>query len=633
MVLRTVVSVLEQDWPLRRLVVVVSDDGHDPRLRAALRRTPGPLPLPAAPLRPGPRRRRQGGKPQRPPWPCCDRVHPDIVYVETRDADDELGSNRFLREVVGQLQADERLAFVQTIKEAQVSAGDPFNNRESGFYRGQMLSRNAANAVFPCGSGVVWRRTALRGHRRVPHLEPRRGPPVRPRGAVPGVARHVPTDRRRRRPALPRRRAQRLQAARHMGHRHRPTHRLARPRRPAAPPTSPLRRHADGLPQRLHRVRLRPQRRLRRPRRRAAGRQRLGLRQPRPPHGARHRGLAPRRQRPLQRPARATATPHPSPVADAHHVDGPSPDLHQGHPAGAARRTQPQTRLPDHPQAPRRALALAPHPAPDHAPPRRGLRHDLRPPLRHPSRPSASSPAPSTGADSTSCSSPASSAEAGTASPRRPPPSTTTPPPPSPRSSRRAPPNRPRPPDRRRSAAPKLNCDGAESPPQSRLACEKAGSQPPESEPSLSVDHMRAGWRSCRWKSEHRHDTAHAEVSCGTGYSVIWRHQTGKSGSPSTAQARLRSRWQVATSDQQWEMMIGTCRLTLRMQGGGGQSLHSPVVRPGPEPFRGPWLWVRRSNTARGSLMAPNLQALVRQSMGRTVCVGTMPSPRASSPR
>jgi cellulose synthase (UDP-forming) len=91
-----------------------------------------------------------------------DRERPDLGYVETRDADDEVGSNRFLREAVGQLAADERLAFVQTIKETQVSAGDPFNNRESMFYRGQMLARNAANAVFPCGSGLVWRREALR---------------------------------------------------------------------------------------------------------------------------------------------------------------------------------------------------------------------------------------------------------------------------------------------------------------------------------------------------------------------------------------------------------------------------------------------------------------------------------------
>ena len=37
-------------------------------------------------------------------------------------------------------------------------AGDPFGFRhEPFFYRGCMLARNAANAVFPCGSGLVWR--------------------------------------------------------------------------------------------------------------------------------------------------------------------------------------------------------------------------------------------------------------------------------------------------------------------------------------------------------------------------------------------------------------------------------------------------------------------------------------------
>ena len=64
--------------------------------------------------------------------------------------------------MVGQLEHDHRVAFVQTVKETQVSAGDPFENLASMFYRGQMLSRHASNAVFPCGSGVVWRRTALR---------------------------------------------------------------------------------------------------------------------------------------------------------------------------------------------------------------------------------------------------------------------------------------------------------------------------------------------------------------------------------------------------------------------------------------------------------------------------------------
>ena len=36
MILRTIVSVLEQDWPEERLAIVVSDDGHDALLQQAL---------------------------------------------------------------------------------------------------------------------------------------------------------------------------------------------------------------------------------------------------------------------------------------------------------------------------------------------------------------------------------------------------------------------------------------------------------------------------------------------------------------------------------------------------------------------------------------------------------------------
>ncbi len=56
---------------------------------------------------------------------------------------------------------DSKLGFVQTIKEAEVSPGDPFGNLEPLFYRKAMFARNPANAVFPCGSGLVWRREAL----------------------------------------------------------------------------------------------------------------------------------------------------------------------------------------------------------------------------------------------------------------------------------------------------------------------------------------------------------------------------------------------------------------------------------------------------------------------------------------
>jgi hypothetical protein len=161
MVLRTIASVLDQDWPMRRLTLVVSDDGHDRELAAALDALPVLYHEPADRFSPGRDGAAKAGN-LNDALAMLDRTHPEIEYIETRDADDEAGSARFLREVVGQLEADDRLAFVQTIKEAQVSAGDPFNNRESGFYRGQMLARNSANAVFPCGSGVVWRRTALR---------------------------------------------------------------------------------------------------------------------------------------------------------------------------------------------------------------------------------------------------------------------------------------------------------------------------------------------------------------------------------------------------------------------------------------------------------------------------------------
>jgi len=160
MILRTISSVLRQDWPRERMVIVVSDDGHDAALARAL--TCWPVLYHSPPPRDAPGRdgaAKAGNLNSAVAMLLAE--HPEISYVETRDCDDELGSNAFLRQAVGQLEHDGRLAYVQTIKETQVSPGDPFNNREAMFYRGQMLSRNAANATFPCGSGLVWRRTAL----------------------------------------------------------------------------------------------------------------------------------------------------------------------------------------------------------------------------------------------------------------------------------------------------------------------------------------------------------------------------------------------------------------------------------------------------------------------------------------
>jgi len=159
-VLRTIASVLEQDWPLEKMVVVVTDDGHDPKLAEALQSWPVLYHSPPPRFAPG-----RDGAAKSGNLNSAVRMllleHPEMRYIETRDCDDELGTTAFLRHTMGQLEHDERLAFVQTVKEAQVGPGDPFNNREAMFYRGQMLSRNAANATFPCGSGLLWRREAL----------------------------------------------------------------------------------------------------------------------------------------------------------------------------------------------------------------------------------------------------------------------------------------------------------------------------------------------------------------------------------------------------------------------------------------------------------------------------------------
>ncbi len=160
MVIRTVLSVLAQDYPAERRIVIVSDDGHNPELAKALAGLGVVYHEPpdrwAAPRNGAPKSGNINSALE-----LIGKRFPDVLYVETRDADDEVGSLRFLRHTVGQLESDPELAFVQTVKEAQVAPGDPFGNFDGQFYRSQMLARNATNSVFPCGSGLVWRRVVL----------------------------------------------------------------------------------------------------------------------------------------------------------------------------------------------------------------------------------------------------------------------------------------------------------------------------------------------------------------------------------------------------------------------------------------------------------------------------------------
>jgi cellulose synthase (UDP-forming) len=167
MVYETAKSVLEQDYPEEKIVVVVSDDAHRGEIRSVVNRLNREHPKAIIGYHDPPRR----GDPKRrgeakagnlnSVLDIIDKYAPQVLFIETRDADDKVGDPSFLRQAIGQLLADPKVAFVQTVKEAEVSPGDPFGNRETWFYRKWMVGKNAANAVFPCGSGLVWRRKAL----------------------------------------------------------------------------------------------------------------------------------------------------------------------------------------------------------------------------------------------------------------------------------------------------------------------------------------------------------------------------------------------------------------------------------------------------------------------------------------
>ena len=167
MVHQTLKSIITQDWPAERLILIVSDDAssdamahmthalsrNNPELSVRYHRPP------------------KHGSPDRRGEAKAGNLNsaldvlryefPFVQFVETRDADDLVGDPSFLRRTVAVFCDDPKVAFTQTIKECYVSPGDPFNNLEQLFYRGVMKGRHDANAMFPCGSGLVWRLAAL----------------------------------------------------------------------------------------------------------------------------------------------------------------------------------------------------------------------------------------------------------------------------------------------------------------------------------------------------------------------------------------------------------------------------------------------------------------------------------------
>lgn len=167
-VLNTLKSVVDQEWPKNKRIIIISDDGYNENLKKAIEKfkyenqergviyhTP-----------------HKKGHPERLGDAKAGNLNsalhliikkfPNIEYIETRDADDLVESKHFLSYCLNTLVNDPELSFVQTIKQCHVGNGDPFCNQEAIFYQRVMPSRHSANAVFPCGSGLVWRLSHLK---------------------------------------------------------------------------------------------------------------------------------------------------------------------------------------------------------------------------------------------------------------------------------------------------------------------------------------------------------------------------------------------------------------------------------------------------------------------------------------
>jgi cellulose synthase (UDP-forming) len=167
MLLATLRSVVEQDWPRDKLVIVVGDDRNQRTVRRALKRFAANEDVPALHYHVPPAKGswlRRGEAKAGNLNSCLDFVttnYPEVELIETRDADDLVGRPDFLRLAVAHLADNQEASFVQSIKRCRVPNGDPFSSQEPAFYERVMLTRQACNAAFPCGSGLVWRRSGL----------------------------------------------------------------------------------------------------------------------------------------------------------------------------------------------------------------------------------------------------------------------------------------------------------------------------------------------------------------------------------------------------------------------------------------------------------------------------------------
>ena len=85
--------------------------------------------------------------------------HSKGEYILVLDAD-QVARPHIINKLIGYF-IREDIAFVQSSQQSKSPVDDPYNSQDAIFNRSVELSRDAANAVISCGSGVIYRRKAI----------------------------------------------------------------------------------------------------------------------------------------------------------------------------------------------------------------------------------------------------------------------------------------------------------------------------------------------------------------------------------------------------------------------------------------------------------------------------------------
>lgn len=86
-------------------------------------------------------------------------MHTEHPFVLTLDAD-QRPNRTILKRLMGYFHVP-NIAFVTTYQRFELPEGDPWANSDKVFYGAMQTARNGVNAAISCGSGVIYRRTAL----------------------------------------------------------------------------------------------------------------------------------------------------------------------------------------------------------------------------------------------------------------------------------------------------------------------------------------------------------------------------------------------------------------------------------------------------------------------------------------